>query len=107
MNISAEFVIWYQGHKTVCDLSHNVPSASMEIEVSSIIWKRTLDYVFQYNTFLSLGDTKVFTHLLEQHMYGKDVILKKEECIIHVSKRLGTRDLRNVAKKHFLGCYIR
>lgn len=94
---STEFVIYYNGHKSVCELNHSGLSTSMEMDSASVIWKISLDYGFQYNTLLPDGNAKTFTELLEQQIYGKGFMLKKEECIKDVSKRLGI-GLRNVVK---------
>ena len=48
-----------------------------------------------YTTMLSDGDARTFNHLSSLRVYG-DVELQKEECINHVSKRLGTA-LRKLA----------
>lgn len=77
---SAEFVIWYEGHKPVYDLNRSGSSASMEMKTVSIIWKHSSNYGFRYATLLSDGDAKTAAHLLEQHIYVKDVILKKEDA---------------------------
>ncbi|GFU93251.1 uncharacterized protein TNCV_1859821 [Trichonephila clavipes] len=46
---------------------------------------------------LSDGDCKTFNYLCEKKVYGPDIVIKKEECINHVSKRLGTA-LRSTVK---------
>ncbi|GFU39371.1 uncharacterized protein TNCV_1716441 [Trichonephila clavipes] len=52
---------------------------------------------FRYITVLSDGDCKTFNYLCEKKVYGPDIVIKKEECINHVSKRLGTA-LRSTSK---------
>ena len=49
---------------------------------------------------MSDGDAKAFKHLCDRRVYG-NVELKKEECIKHVAKRIGTalRKLRASSKK--------
>lgn len=95
---TAEFEIWHKGHKSACELNHTGSSASMEMEAALTLWKRSVSYGFRYTTLLSDGDAKTFNYLSEKQIYGKDVILKKEECVNHVSKRLGT-GLRNAVKE--------
>ncbi|GFV13215.1 uncharacterized protein TNCV_3655351 [Trichonephila clavipes] len=52
---------------------------------------------FRYMTVLSDGDCKTFNHLCQKKVYGPDIVIKKEECINHVTKRLGTA-LRSTVK---------
>ncbi|GFX72673.1 uncharacterized protein TNCV_4062691 [Trichonephila clavipes] len=46
--------------------------------------------VMRYTCILSDGDSKTFQHLMSLNIYGKGKPIKKEECINHISKRLGT-----------------
>ena len=36
------------------------------------------------------GDSKTFDALVSLEVYGKDITMKKEDCVNHVSKRMGT-----------------
>lgn len=47
---------------------------------------------------LSDGDAKTHQHLNENCVYGSSILIKKEECVNHVAKRLGTA-LRNKVKE--------
>lgn len=94
---SAEYSIWYSGHESVCEINHTGSSGSMEMEAAMVLWKRSTSLGFRYTTLLSDGDCKTFNFLSEKKVYGTDIEIKKEECINHVSKRLGTA-LRNVVK---------
>ncbi|GFV12089.1 uncharacterized protein TNCV_4736621 [Trichonephila clavipes] len=38
---SAEFSIWYEGHKSECDINHLCSSTSMEMEAALTLWKRS------------------------------------------------------------------
>ncbi|GFW86343.1 uncharacterized protein TNCV_4331271 [Trichonephila clavipes] len=87
---SAEFSIWYEGHKSECDINHLGSSTSMEMEAALTLWKRSTSLGFRYITVLSDGDCKTFNYLCEKKVYGPDIVIKKEECINHVSKRFGT-----------------
>ncbi|GFW96272.1 uncharacterized protein TNCV_572431 [Trichonephila clavipes] len=84
---SAEFSIWYEGHKSECDIKH---LDSMERKAAFTLWKRSTSLGFRYITVLSDGDCKMFSHLCQKKVYGPDIVMKKEECINHVSKQLGT-----------------
>ncbi|GFX00940.1 uncharacterized protein TNCV_4579061 [Trichonephila clavipes] len=87
---SAEFSIWYEGHKSECDINHLGSSTSMEMEAALTLCKRSTSLGFRYITVLSDGDCKTFNYLCGKKVYGPDIVIKKEECINHVSKRLGT-----------------
>lgn len=94
---SAEFEVWFQGHKLDCDKNYEGSSPGMEVAAAEILWNRSVDYKFRYSTIISDGDSKVFSHLQSLNVYGSEFELKKEECVNHVSKRLGTA-LRNQLK---------
>lgn len=94
---SPEFYFWYQGHKAECDINYRGSSPAMEVAAADYLWKRSLEYNFRYTTVVSDGDSKVFSHLKGMDIYGEHVEIVKEECINHVSKRLGTA-LRKLVK---------
>lgn len=94
---SAEFHIWFTGHESQCEINHHGSSNAMELKAAECLWKRSMQLGFRYTTMLSDGDSKTFNYLSESKVYG-DVNIVKEECINHVSKRLGT-GLREVVKK--------
>lgn len=94
---SPEFNIWYQAHVLECDKNYDGSSPGMEVAAAEILWKRSVAYKFRYTTIISDGDSKVFSHLQSLNVYGPEIELHKEECINHVSKRLGTA-LRNEVK---------
>lgn len=94
---SAEFYFWYQGHINDCQKNYEGSSPSMEVHAAEVLWKRSMNYKFRYTKIISDGDSKVFSHLSELNVYGENVSLLKEECVNHVSKRLGTA-LRNLVK---------
>ena len=64
-------------------------SGGMGVSAAEQLWWRSTERGFRYTTMLSDGDARTFNHLSGWQMYG-DVELQKEECINHVSKRLGT-----------------
>ena len=56
-----------------------------------MIWQRSVkNHHLRYTTILSDGDSKSFDFLKEIEVYGKDIKISKEECVNHVSKRMGT-----------------
>ena len=61
-------------------------------------WSNNMQSSFgrdQCKNMVSDGDSKAFSHIVEKEVYGKDIILSKEDCVNHVSKRMGTA-LRNL-----------
>lgn len=70
----------------------------MDVYAADVLWKRSESNGFRYTTLLSDGDSKTFNHLVKEEVYGPSVAILKEECINHVSKRLGTA-LRNLVSE--------
>ncbi|GFY09397.1 uncharacterized protein TNCV_1942071 [Trichonephila clavipes] len=96
---SPDFAIWYEGHKSECQINHTGSSSSMEMEAAAILWQRSIkECNMRYTCILSDGDSKTFQHLMSLNIYGKGKPIKKEECINHISKRLGT-GLRSKVKE--------
>ncbi|GFS70072.1 uncharacterized protein TNCV_748401 [Trichonephila clavipes] len=87
---SAEFRIWFEGHQNVCSATHVGSSGALEVNAAVKLWERSESIGFRYTTLLSDGDSKSFLELKERNVYGSETQIKKEECINHVSKRLGT-----------------
>ncbi|GFW29616.1 uncharacterized protein TNCV_3934841 [Trichonephila clavipes] len=82
------------------DIKGNVilgSSTPMEMEAAFTLWKRSTSLGFRYIAVSSDGDCKTFSYLCRKNVYGPDIVIKKEECIDHVSKRLGTA-LRSTVK---------
>ncbi|GFT39834.1 uncharacterized protein TNCV_4869821 [Trichonephila clavipes] len=94
---SDEFRIWYEGHRDVCSATHVGSSAAMEVNAAVKLWERSETIDFRYTTLLSDGDCKSFLELKKRNVFGSETQIKKEECINHVSKRLGTT-LRQTVK---------
>ncbi|GFY21116.1 uncharacterized protein TNCV_3991601 [Trichonephila clavipes] len=92
-----EYDVWYSGHKNDCQINHVGTSGAMEMKAAAKIWSRSEACGFRYTTLLSDGDAKTHKFLNSLKIYGPDVEILKEECINHVSKRLGT-SLRNLVK---------
>ncbi|GFX43981.1 uncharacterized protein TNCV_4112601 [Trichonephila clavipes] len=95
---SAEFHVWYEGHISSCAINHVRSSCAMEQEAAHKLWQRSEDNGFRYATPLSHGDAKRYQYLKNKEVYGPEIKIKKEECINHVSKRLGT-SLRKAVKE--------
>ncbi|GFX54445.1 uncharacterized protein TNCV_2593791 [Trichonephila clavipes] len=94
---SAEFRIWYEGHQDVCSATHVGSSGAIKENAAVKLWERSESIGFQYTTLLHDGDSKSFLELKERNVYRSETQIKKEECINHVSKWLGTA-LRHTVK---------
>ncbi|KAJ4431893.1 hypothetical protein ANN_20499, partial [Periplaneta americana] len=93
-----DFRVWYAVHASECDIDHEGSSGAMEAEAALIIWKRSEQYGLRYTTILSDGDASTYKRLSDEKPYGASVAIKKEECINHIGKRLGTA-LRKAASE--------
>ena len=72
-------------------------SGMMEPEAAKVLWKRSLElHNMRYTTMVGDGDSMTFDSILASKPYG-DIVIKKEECLNHVAKRLGTA-LRNLVQ---------
>jgi hypothetical protein len=94
----ADFTAWKLTHKD-CRKNYNGKSGSMETEAARRMWSRSETLGYRYITFVGDGDSSAFNAVKALNdgagPYPDPVL--KEECLNHVSKRLGTR-LRNLKK---------
>ncbi|KAL8592498.1 hypothetical protein ACOMHN_021440 [Nucella lapillus] len=91
-----EYAAWIAQHLSKCDKNFKGSSGMMEVEAARVLWRRSVErYKLHYTVLLSDGDAKTFTELTNIKPYGDKVHIEKEECINHVSKRLGSA-LRNL-----------
>ncbi|GFU76702.1 uncharacterized protein TNCV_1495981 [Trichonephila clavipes] len=75
---SPDFAIWYEGHKSECQINHTGSSSSMEMEAAAILWQRSIkECNMRYTCILSDGDSKTFQHLMSLNIYGKGKPIKK------------------------------
>ncbi|GFW46274.1 uncharacterized protein TNCV_2813691 [Trichonephila clavipes] len=69
------------------------------MEAAAILWQKSIkECNMRYTCILSDGDSKTFQHLMSLNIYVKGKPIKKEECINHIFKRLGT-GLRSKVKE--------
>ncbi|CAN8002261.1 unnamed protein product [Ixodes hexagonus] len=70
----------------------------MEVKAATVLFGRSLQkHQLRYTTMLSDGDSRAFSNLQGDEVYGF-VPIEKEDCVNHVSKRMGTA-LRNLVQK--------
>ncbi|GFU98821.1 uncharacterized protein TNCV_4937511 [Trichonephila clavipes] len=71
----------------------------MEVAGALSIFQRSQSlYNVRYTKYLGDGDSKAFTSIVENKVYGDHCSVEKLECIGHVMKRMGTR-LRRLKTK--------
>ena len=88
------FEEWYKTHSGKCHLNFSGLSGAMEAEGAVRMWRRSEDKGLRYITFLGDGDSssyKAVTSMNDGNGPYENYTVKKEECINHVQKRMGTR----------------
>lgn len=71
----------------------------MEVQGAVILWQRSIEKLkMRYVAFVSDGNSCAFPALNDGSGPYDEVTVTKEECINHVSKRLGTR-LRQIKEQ--------
>ncbi len=82
---------WKEKHAKTCLKNFDGSANAMEVECAKRIWERSIEkHGLRYTTMLSDGDSKSFTAISKEKVYGESVTIEKEECVSHVSKRMGT-----------------
>jgi len=80
----------------ICRNNHAGSAPAMELSGAKNIFQRSIEVnQLRYMEYYGDGDSKSFTSV--ENVYAPDVV-KKQECIGHVQKRVGTR-LRELKKK--------
>ena len=86
-----EFSDWQNNHKPNCNKNFHGTSNAMEQECAKRMFQRSVEkYNLRYTTVLSDGDSKSYDAVVAEKVYGDKTEIKKEECINHVSKRMGS-----------------
>jgi hypothetical protein len=91
----ADFTTWKATHRN-CKKNFEGKAGSMETEAARRLWSRSVARGYRYTSFVGDGDSSAFNAVKELNPYP-GVTVVKEECLNHVSKRLGSR-LRNLKK---------
>ncbi|GFX48114.1 uncharacterized protein TNCV_4114491 [Trichonephila clavipes] len=86
-------------HLQNCKRNFEGYSGKMEVAGALSIFQRSQSlYNVRYTKYLGDGDSKAFTSIVENKVYGDHCSVEKLECIGHVMKRMGTR-LRRLETK--------
>lgn len=85
---------WHAGHASECHMNHLGSSDAMESAAGVMMWKHSLPYKLRYTIVISDFNSSAYIAVKNLHdgngSYGEENQIAKEECINHVSKRLGT-----------------
>lgn len=91
---------WKAKHECLKNFSES--SGRMEAHSAVVLWSRSESKRLRYTVFVGDGDSSAYSAICALNNgngpYGQEFPVVKEECINHVSKRLGTR-LRTLKKK--------
>ncbi|KYQ49219.1 hypothetical protein ALC60_11725 [Trachymyrmex zeteki] len=86
-----------------CAVNHSGSSGKMEVDAVVEMFLRSEQlHGVRYSNYIGDGDAKTFKAILDIEPYGHEFKIKKNECIGHVEKRMGSR-LRNIKKSAKLG----
>ena len=87
---------WKEKHAANCPKNFTGSSNAMEVECALRLWKRSEEkHKLRYTAMLCDGDSKAFDAVVAAEPYGPEIKIEKEDCVNHVSKRMGTA-LRNI-----------
>jgi hypothetical protein len=90
---SDKYKQWKDAHTQRCEINHEGSSEEMEAVAAVQIFSRSIETrTLKYTTFVGDGDSSSFGCVKEalEEKFGSAYQIKKEECVGHVQKRLGT-----------------
>jgi hypothetical protein len=90
---SNEYKEWRKAHAGKCEVNHQGSSEEMEAVSAVDMFTRSIETrKLKYTTFVGDGDSSSFGRVKEalEKKFGTAYEIKKEECVGHVQKRLGT-----------------
>ena len=74
-----------------CSKNYDGSANSMEQHCALLLLQRSVaKHCLRYTCMLSDGDSKSYNYIVKEKVYGNEKSISKEECINHVSKRMGT-----------------
>ena len=110
-----EYNLFWKEHEKNCTANYSGTSQSMESSAAIEIWGRSIEKnQLMYSTYIGDGDSSSFKNLLKFDPYKGECIVRKEECLGHVQKRLKNslkvsrpwcKGLSEVKAVHIAGLY--
>lgn len=79
---------WRARHASSCNKNYTGTPASMGTEAARCLWSRSTQLGLRYTIYVRDKDSSTYQAVQQVSPY--DVPVQKEECVNHVSKRLGT-----------------
>ncbi|XP_031566223.1 uncharacterized protein LOC116301325 [Actinia tenebrosa] len=92
------YLSWFLEHEPKCMLNHEGSSSAMEAAGAVELYQRSVEKNLRYIPFIGDGDSKAYSEVCQAHPYDPAVFIPKEECVSHVTKRMGTA-LRALTKE--------
>lgn len=90
---------WHEKHRPQCQKNTEANAGQMEIIAAKTMFQRSLQkHQLRYTNVLCDGDSRTYTALSEDRVYGF-IPIQKQECVNHVKKRMGTA-LCNLVEKN-------
>lgn len=93
VSFRSKYLQWKSKHD--CQKNFSESSVKMESAGAVALWERSLSRKLRYTTVVGDGDSAAYNALCKMNNgdgpYGVDYPVTKEECLNHISKRLGTR----------------
>ena len=94
---------WKKSHEPFCQINHKGSSGSMEKEGAVEMFLQSIDkHNLKYTEYIGDGDSNSFGAVKKalSEKYGDDYDVRKEDCIGHIQKRMGSalRTYKNNSK---------
>ena len=88
-NNPEEYEEYWSTHKLLCTANFSGSSQSMESAAAVEIWKRSIaSHSLVYDTYIGDGDSSSYKNLVKADPYNGISLVRKEECLGHVQKRV-------------------
>ena len=90
-----DYAVFIENHAD-CTINFTGTSQAMEGAIAVDLWNRSIPRnQLVYSTYIGDGDSSSFKRVVESKPYGSREVVRKEECLGHVQKRLK----KNLVKK--------
>ena len=88
-NNPEEYEEYWSTHRLLCTANFSGSSQSMESAAAVEIWKRSIaSHSLVYDTYIGDGDSSSYKNLVKADPYNGISLVRKEECLGHVQKRV-------------------
>ena len=95
-----EYLEWFTTHEIDCMLNHDGSPQAMESAGVLQIYGRSIEkHNVRYRPFIGDGDSSSYSAVEKESPYGPLYPVEKEECVSHITKRMGT-NLRELLKEY-------